>query len=82
MTNLGWCDNGFGVWRGNRGIVLIGGAQSKPTEIIIGYGSPMGWIFVGGSQFLIYSWSEQFQERIKGSICNAYGSFPVKPAYC
>jgi hypothetical protein len=82
ITNLGWCDNAFGAWRENRGIVLIGGAQSEPSEIVTTYGQPTRRIFVSGSHFLIYSWSEQLQERVKASICNAYASFPIKPTYC
>ena len=81
-TNLGWCDSGFGVWRENRGILLIGGAQSSPVEIMNVYGPPTGRILVSHSQFLIYPWSEQLQEQVKRSICNAYVSFTVKPVDC
>jgi hypothetical protein len=82
ITNLGWCDNGFDEFRQNRGVVLIGGAQSDAAEIIVAYGHPTRSVFVGGSRFLIYPWSQELEERIKSSICNAYGSFSVKPAYC
>jgi hypothetical protein len=81
-TNLGWCDNGFGVWRQNQGILLVGGTELDPEEIINTYGPPAGRILVSHSQYLIYPWSEQLQEQVKRSICNAYLSFPVKPVDC
>jgi hypothetical protein len=81
-TNLGWCDNGFDSWRRKHGVAMIGGVESNPTEIINAYGPPNERLALGRSQFLIYSWSEQIQEKVKESICNAYVSFSTKPTYC
>jgi len=82
ITNLGWCDRAFVAWRKNRGPLLIGGYQSLPLEITKLYGMPAQRLKLREGQFLLYTWSDELQEQVRISLCNAYHSISAKPAYC